>query len=33
VAIGKVTLGDLPIGKWRELTPDEVTYLYNKDNK
>jgi len=19
--------------KWRELTPDEVTYLYNKDNK
>jgi len=33
VAIGKVTLSDLPIGKWRELTPDEVTYLYNKDNK
>ncbi len=27
VAIGKLTLGDLPSGKWRELTPDEVAYL------
>ena len=27
IAIGKVTLGDLPLGKWRELTADEVRYL------
>lgn len=27
IAIGDLGLGDLPIGKWRELTPDEVTYL------
>ena len=27
VAIGDLPLGDLPIGKWRELTPDEVAYL------
>ena len=27
VAIGKLTLGDLPLGKWRTLTPDEVAYL------
>lgn len=28
VAIGKLELKDLPIGKWRELTKDEVAYLY-----
>ncbi len=33
VAIGKITLGELPMGKWRELTPDEIAYLYNKDKK
>ncbi len=33
VAIGTLTLGDLPIGKWRELTEDEVAYLKNKDEK
>ena len=27
VAIGKLTLGELPLGKWRELTADEVAYL------
>lgn len=35
VAIGKLTLGDLPCGSWRILTPDEVDYLssqhYNKE--
>lgn len=32
VAIGELTLGELPMGKWRDLTPDEVTYL-NTHNK
>ncbi|MBE6605221.1 MAG: rRNA pseudouridine synthase [Ruminococcaceae bacterium] len=27
VALGQITLLDLPEGKWRELTPDEVAYL------
>ena len=27
VAIGELGLGELPLGKWRELTPDEVHYL------
>ena len=27
IAIGEVTLGNLPLGKWRELTADEVRYL------
>lgn len=27
VAIGKLTLGELPVGKWRELTDKEVRYL------
>lgn len=27
VAIGKLRLGTLPLGKWRELTADEVAYL------
>lgn len=27
IAIGKVTLGELPLGKWRELTDEEVRYL------
>ena len=27
IAIGDLGLGDLALGKWRELTPDEVTYL------
>lgn len=27
VAIGKIRLGDLPAGKWRELTAQEVGYL------
>lgn len=26
-AVGSLTLGTLPIGKWRELTPEEVAYL------
>ena len=32
VAIGELTLGSLPLGKWRELTPTEVAYL-NTHNK
>lgn len=28
VAIGELTLGDLPAGKWRELTAKEVLYLF-----
>jgi 23S rRNA pseudouridine2605 synthase len=27
VALGKITLGNLPLGKWRYLTPDEISYL------
>ena len=27
VAIGNITLGSLPVGKWRRLTDDEVKYL------
>lgn len=27
VAVGKVSLGDLPQGKWRYLTDDEINYL------
>ena len=27
IAIGDLRLGDLPLGKWRELTPNEVNYL------
>ncbi|MBQ8431691.1 MAG: rRNA pseudouridine synthase [Clostridia bacterium] len=36
VAIGELSLGDLPLGKWRLLTPDEVAYLFpqkNNENK
>ena len=29
VAIGKVSLGDLPQGKWRYLTENEINYLKN----
>ncbi len=29
VAIGKLTMGDLPQGKWRYLSGDEVKYLKN----
>ena len=28
VAIGDLKLGELPRGKWRHLTPEEVQYLY-----
>lgn len=31
VAIGSLSLGGLEVGKWRELTADEVDYLYGKD--
>ena len=30
VAIGKLTLGELPSGKWRYLTDEEVNYLRHK---
>lgn len=29
IAIGEITLGDLPRGKWRHLTPEEIAYLKN----
>lgn len=32
VAIGKIRLGDLDLGKWRHLTKDEVNYLKNTNN-
>ena len=32
VAIGTLSLGALAEGKWRHLSPDEVDYLYGKDN-
>ncbi len=28
ISIGKLKLGDLERGKWRELTPSEIDYLY-----
>ncbi len=30
VAIGNVVLGNLPLGKWRHLNPNEVKYLIGK---
>ncbi len=33
VAIGDLTLGELPVGKWRALTPDEVAYLTTSQYK
>lgn len=33
VAIGTLTLGELPPCKWRELTPDEVAYLMTSQDK
>jgi 23S rRNA pseudouridine2605 synthase len=30
VAIGNIRIGDLPIGKWRRLTPEEVKALYGR---
>jgi pseudouridine synthase len=30
IAIGKLCLGELPVGKWRYLTEDEVAYLKNE---
>lgn len=31
VRLGPVELGSLPVGKWRELRPDEVALLRNQD--
>lgn len=33
IAIGDLRLGDLPLGKWRELTPDEIHYLTTGNKK
>ena len=33
IAIGDLGLGDLPLGRWRELTPDEIHYLTNGKKK
>ncbi len=30
VAIGKLALGELPLGKWRDLTEEEVDYLFGR---
>ena len=30
IAIGELKLGDLPLGKWRHLTPAQIDYLYQK---
>lgn len=32
VAIGRLKLGGLPVGKWRPLTKEEVAYLYKNTN-
>ena len=33
IAIGDLGLGDLPLGRWRELTPNEVNYLTSGKKK
>lgn len=33
VAIGEITLGDLPVGKWRKLTQKELDYLRKNAKK
>lgn len=33
VAIGDLKLGELPLGKWRDLTKDEVAYLSGTQNQ
>ena len=36
VAMGKLALGDLPVGSWRELSPDEVSaslYFFSREKK
>ena len=33
IAVGELKLGNLPIGKWRALTPREVEYLRGNDQK
>ncbi|MBE6703110.1 MAG: rRNA pseudouridine synthase [Ruminococcaceae bacterium] len=33
VAIGRITLGDLPLGQYRHLTPQEVAYLKGNESK
>ena len=33
IAIGDLGLGDLPLGRWRELTPDEIPYLTSGKKK
>jgi len=33
IAIGEVTLGELPLGRWRELTDEEIAYIVGTDNQ
>lgn len=33
IAIGELILGDLPVGKWRKLTVDELEYLRGNKNR
>ena len=32
IAIGELSIGELPVGKWRYLTKDEINYLKNERN-
>lgn len=32
IAIGELTLGELPLGKWRDLSVDEIKYLTTERN-
>ena len=33
VALGDICLGDLPAGRWRPLTPDEIAYIKGKEQE
>ena len=33
IRIGALELGDLPLGKWRHLTEDEIRYLYERSTR
>lgn len=33
IAIGRVRLGNLPVGAWRDLTPEELCYLQGKQQE
>ena len=33
IRVGNLTLGELPVGAWRRLTPEEVSYLRGLSNR